>query len=614
MKKILSILFVVVSMVGYASNLQITHSKIDSVTVGTSTAGNANDYVFVQFDMSWEYSWRDSENWDAVWVFVKFYDTQECRWRHAWLSNEDNKHSVGTNNGVDATINVGLTKISDSKGAKGMGVFAFRTSEGSGTVTWEDVRLRWEYANQEASIRNVQKVKVFGFEMVYVPEGSYYLGDGNAISHVNQFHRYGSGDPFYVNSNTGIHQGHNGDGFTANYCCYLDYRCISWGIEGTYGTIYNDITLPDSYAKGYNAVYCMKTLVTQNMYCEFLNTCRNISPENNRFPNGYYGEFRFNIDWDGEKFICNASGRGTGTEADDGGWVACNYMEPADMLAFLDWAALRPMTEMEFEKIARGVDQVPTSKEYAWGNTNITPSASLKNKNTANEYYAVGNCHYGQGSGRGGLSTETADYPIGPCRPGSFAKAGSTREAAGAGIYGTFDMSGNLWDLVVGNFYNWNYPDSSSVKRFSQWVHGDGELGTTGTSDTTDVVTWLTLAKYGPSFGKKGGSFYITSNTTVTNDYNTGVNSSWNTGRAWFEKGHNDLFISGRGTAIFYNAEDNGNDYTWNISDRRHNTCYARYHKGYENTTDGRREYWYNGAFDQGFRGVRTSPEYTTYE
>ena len=605
MKKILSILFVVVSMVGYASNLQITHSKIDSVTVGTSTAGNANDYVFVQFDMSWEYSWRDSENWDAVWVFVKFYDTQECRWRHAWLSNEDNKHSVGTNNGVDATINVGLTKISDSKGAKGMGVFAFRTSEGSGTVTWEDVRLRWEYANQEASIRNVQKVKVFGFEMVYVPEGSYYLGDGGAICHVNQFHQYGNGNAFYVNSNTGVHQGYDGSGFTANYCCYYDHRATTWGVEGTCCTRTINILLPDAYPKGYNAVYCMKTLVTQNMYCEFLNTCRNIAPENNRFPNGYFGEFRFNIDWNGDKFICNASGRGTGAEADDGGWVACNYMEPADMLAFLDWAALRPMTEMEFEKIARGKEQAPTTKEYAWGNTNITPSASLKNKNTANEYYAVGNCHYGQADGTT-LKTETADYPIGPCRPGSFAKAGSTREAAGAGIYGTFDMSGNLWDLVVGNFYNDYNPDSSSVRRFSQWVHGDGELGTTGTSDTTDVVTWLTLAKYGPSFGKKGGSFYITTNSGNWCDFNKGVINSWDDGRAWFYKGHNDLFTSGRGSAIFYNTSNANDAATYNITDSRSNTCYKRYHKGESN--------YYYGAFDQGFRGVRTSPEYTTYE
>ena len=46
---------------------------------------------------------------------------------------------------------------------------------------------------------------------------------------------------------------------------------------------------------------------------------------------------------------------------------ACNFLSWGDGIAYADWAGLRPLTELEFEKACRGAGN-PVSNEYAWGN------------------------------------------------------------------------------------------------------------------------------------------------------------------------------------------------------------------------------------------------------
>jgi formylglycine-generating enzyme required for sulfatase activity len=42
-----------------------------------------------------------------------------------------------------------------------------------------------------------------------------------------------------------------------------------------------------------------------------------------------------------------------------------NILSWFDVAAYLDWAALRPMTELEFEKVCRGPEN-RIAGEYAW--------------------------------------------------------------------------------------------------------------------------------------------------------------------------------------------------------------------------------------------------------
>lgn len=51
---------------------------------------------------------------------------------------------------------------------------------------------------------------------------------------------------------------------------------------------------------------------------------------------------------------CNLNNKSTFNEADDGKWIGMGSLEWTDSAAFLDWAALRPMKELEFEKSCGG--------------------------------------------------------------------------------------------------------------------------------------------------------------------------------------------------------------------------------------------------------------------
>ncbi len=64
---------------------------------------------------------------------------------------------------------------------------------------------------------------------------------------------------------------------------------------------------------------------------------------------------------------CDLDLDGVPNEADDGQNIPCNWLSWSDLTAFLCWAALRPMTEFEFEKVCRGTAS-PFDKRICMGN------------------------------------------------------------------------------------------------------------------------------------------------------------------------------------------------------------------------------------------------------
>ena len=166
MKKMLTLLFVL--LLAFATN-----ANNITVTNATCTGQNAgSDYTSVRFNLTWDNSWRMSAgpaNWDAAWVFVK-YKVQGGNWAHATLSTTGADHSITNNNGTAMTI----TPATD-----GTGVFINRTGDGTGNINLTDVLLRWNYgSNGVADADNIQ-IQVFAVEMVWIPQGAFYIGDGN---------------------------------------------------------------------------------------------------------------------------------------------------------------------------------------------------------------------------------------------------------------------------------------------------------------------------------------------------------------------------------------------------------------------------------------------------
>ncbi len=149
-----------------------------------------NDFTFVQFDVSWENSWRtsteDPYNYDAIWVFVKYKVKGSNEWKHAALNTSGHTAPSGS------TIDVPLD---------GTGGFIYRDGNGTGTFSLNGVKLRWNYGTNLVNDDDSVTVKVFAIEMVYIPQGSFYVGDGSSTDVAGHLHRADSTSvPFLISS------------------------------------------------------------------------------------------------------------------------------------------------------------------------------------------------------------------------------------------------------------------------------------------------------------------------------------------------------------------------------------------------------------------------------
>ena len=127
-KILLTINFVLLLCSGiFANNISTANVKLTGQNTTTHTTQ-------VQFDISWENSWRTSSgpnNWDAAWVFVKYRVNSYGPWQHAYLNASGHITPAGS------TINVGLLTPGTGFNATtnpGMGTFIYRSANGSGTI------------------------------------------------------------------------------------------------------------------------------------------------------------------------------------------------------------------------------------------------------------------------------------------------------------------------------------------------------------------------------------------------------------------------------------------------------------------------------------------------
>ena len=163
-----------------------------------------------------------------------------------------------------------------------------------------------------------------------------------------------------------------------------------------------------------------------------------------------------------------------------------SYLTWMDLAAFLDWAALRPMTELEFEKMARG-PQLPVSGEYAWGDaTNLVAVAAISgiDEDGTEEVTTSGaNASYNNVTLSGGDAVNGGGHTQGPLRNGIFATTFSDRISSGGGYYGVMELSGNLKERVV--------TIGNATGRAFTGSHGDGVLTTTtGFEGMATNVDW----------------------------------------------------------------------------------------------------------------------------
>jgi len=426
MKKLFFLFCTIVSSYAvHANNIQVANISID----GQNTASH---FEMINFDVSWENSWRtntNESNYDGAWIFVKFRKHGTTVWQHASLN------TTGFIAPAGSTIQVS----GDNKGA-----WIYRNAAGAGNVNFENGQLRWNYGADGVADNDSVEVRVFAVEMVYIPQGSFYLGTGG--SEWGNFRDGSTTNPYYVTSEDAITKGTASGNLNA-----LAPGPIPGGM------------IPAAYPKGYHAFWIMKYECSQQQYLDFL-LCLDEARCNLRNPpTNFTGTYPALTAVAPERAVAN-----------------CNLN---DWLAYADWAALRPFTELEYEKACRGVEIVPTPNEYAWGNTSLTVTGSVTNSGAFDETANNGNCNIITGYGA-------------PVRCGIYATSTSDRTASGATYYGVMEMTGNVWENVVGTIH-------ATHVAFTGAVHGDGNIDANA---VTDIPTWTAIS-LSAAQSQRGGGF-----------------------------------------------------------------------------------------------------------
>lgn len=436
-------------------NLVANNIRVSNVTITDLNPGDK--YAMVYFDLSWDNSWRTSSitsNWDAAWVFVKYRKVGEPTWNHAILNRTD---GTGSGDGHIEPANCNIASSNDTGVGGAHGVFIHADADrAQGTVNYTGIKLRWNYGANGLADNQQVEISVMAIEMVYIPQGAFYVGSGG--TEANAFYKYPTTtNPYQITSEAAINVGATTD--------YL-YYAVGGGDQAG--------PIPAAFPKGYNAFYCMKYEITQDQYVAFLNklTTTQASTENRGKVTKVLPENK------NRNGISESSGIFSTTNP----YVACNFLSAKDVAAYLDWAALRPMTELEFEKAARGPN-TPIANEYAWGTATYTTATGVSTPGLSNEIPA-------NSTANSNINTDSN----GPMRVGCFGQGINTRTAVGAGYYGVMELSGNVHEKAV---------TAGSVDgRAFTGTHGNGVLDIDGKADAT---SWSLNVANGSCY--RGGSY-----------------------------------------------------------------------------------------------------------
>lgn len=431
------ILFAALSMLGIAG--QATANNIQVSNIAISGQDVASHFSLVNYNITWDNGWRTStneNNYDGAWIFVKYRKANTSEWKHATLNTTGSTEPAGS-----------VIKVS----ADGKGAWMYRSANGQGTVNWTAAKIRWNYGTDGVNDNDSVEIKVFAMEMTYVPSGAFYAGSGGTGN--NEFRKGGTGPimPYQVTSAGAIIVGNTASNF------YYDNLASGGGDQAG--------PIPATYPNGFNGFWLMKYEASQQQVVDFLNHLDATKAAANN-PGGFSGTHPLLMATQPER-ACGVS------------WKI--------LVAYADWAGMRPYTELEYEKACRGANITPVANEYAWGNTTLVGVTGVTNPGAADEVAgspAGANCNY--------LNSYGAVV-----RCGLFATATSTRSQAGAGYYGNMELSGNLYEHVVSV--------GSVDGRAFTGVHGDGALDGAGAASVTG---WPVTTGYGTRGSAAATTFY----------------------------------------------------------------------------------------------------------
>ena len=258
--------------------------------------------AILTFDVGWKNSWRHEGNHDALWVFFKYRPEGSDEWRHLRLAADKTVNPTGYGQAGGTRVDLIVPDGDDGF----LGMIIRRADYGLGSLSATGLTARWDLATAPG-ISPDQKISLLavGLEMAFVPEGAFVLG-GDIEPF--RFYEYTDGSqhqkPYRVAGAgpipTGRQPGH------------------LWARRGNEPE--DGGTLPAGYPTGFGGFYAMKYHVMPY----FARFVESLSP----------------------------------AEVQSMGWppeaLSQRGMSWAEGTAFAAWAALRPLSELEYEKLTRG--------------------------------------------------------------------------------------------------------------------------------------------------------------------------------------------------------------------------------------------------------------------
>jgi formylglycine-generating enzyme required for sulfatase activity len=416
----------------------------------------------INFDVFWKGSWKNSINCDGVYVFFKYKKANDFGYHSASFhtasegsfdySNKCPENCSFTPQTVDVGIYVPNTAL-------GMFLYPTTSCENADIIV-DNLSVLVEMEDEP------ENIEIFITEMVYIPEEQHFVGDPeNGISKggtlKNCFYTYPNQGAYLISSESEIAFGPT----TGQLYCDFDTPNSR---ENT-----DSFIIPATFPKGFQAMWYMKYNLTEEQFVQFLNCLTRKQQQShvmadisNDHIEQYYAVTGTTEPKDRCDVICMRTGNGTQepvTFYSAAPQRAMNAISYNDVSAFACFAGLRPITELEYEKAARG--PLPAiAKEFAWGTTNIGRvfhfngvDGSGTEKPLPQKKGAICNCNYGTDIAPFDKDKKTVPdnpgwvgpvsvglYENGPVLPG-FTK----RECTGASYYGVMDLCGNVWENII---------------------------------------------------------------------------------------------------------------------------------------------------------------------
>ena len=271
--------------------------RVTNVRIASRGDGTAA----LTFDVAWKDSWRHEGNHDALWVFFKVRPEGADEWRHLQLAADKPLNPTGYGQTGGTRVDMIVPDGDDGY----VGMFIRRAEFGVGEVAVTGVKVIWNVAATRGVPQDLAvTIQPYAIDMVFVPEGSFELGSGgNDPCH---FYKYTNGSqhtkPYRVTNAGPIPTGQQAGKL--------------WARRGNEPE--DKGSLPAEFPNGYRAFYCMKGLAMS----EWESFVKALPPT------------------DAKIFEAAVNKHGG--------------LSWADGIAFAAWSGLRPLTELEFEKLSRG--------------------------------------------------------------------------------------------------------------------------------------------------------------------------------------------------------------------------------------------------------------------